>query len=491
MALTYKHGVYSERDNVVLSANQSLSTIPAYIGTLPVQRVNQNGGASFDYSKYVNTPILVNSLNEIRDLYSDDWTSYSLCEAIAAHFDNGNEVVSPIILINMLDPDTHVAAEATSATVTLLSEGGNKVGYIEDAQCVLDDITITVEPALTAGEYTIEYEGDRVKLTITKADFSQSSVQVSYKKVDVSDTKISTTVFESALDALDHCEMVTGYIPNIVAAPKFSEDPTYHQLMVNKVASKISEKWYMISVSDIPCDTNADTVDEAITWKATNGYTNKFDKVCYPKVKLDGKVYHLSTITAFAMQRTDLENDNVPYVSPSNKAINADGAVLDDGSSIYISESNANKLNAVGITTVNIIKRGLRLWGSHMANYNFANLETIANEDRGDANIRMMLYLMNYLQYNYIDEIDTAFTRKDIDNVKTSVQQWLNSLVNEGKLLYATIDFNESENSTSNVVNGDFVFNVGSTLIPNAKSLTFKVNYTAEGLTLVTDGGEA
>ena len=489
--VAYKHGVYSERDNIVLTANTSLSTIPAYIGTLPIQRVNANGSASFDYKPYVNTPILVNSLNEIRDLYSDDWASYTLCEAIAAHFDNGNEVVSPIILINMFDPKTMVASEATSATVTLVSEGANKVGYIEDPKCILDDITVTVEPALSAGEYTIAYEGDVVKLTITKADFSQPSVQVSYKKIDVSDTKITSTVFQSALDALDVCEMTTGYIPNVLVAPSFSEKPTIHTLMIDKVNTKISEKWYLVSVSDIPCDTNADTIAKAITWKATNGYTNKFDKVCYPKVKQGDKIFHLSTITAFSMQRTDSQNDNVPYVSPSNKSVNADGAVLNDGSSIYISESNANKLNAVGITTVNIIKRGLRLWGSHMANYDFENLDTISSEDRGDANIRMMLYLMNYLQYNYIDEIDTAFTRKDIDNVKTSVQQWLNSLVNEGKLLYATIDFNESENSTANVVNGDFVFNVGSTLLPNAKSITFKVNYTAEGLTLITEGGEA
>ena len=95
-----------------------------------------------------------------------------------------------------------------------------------------------------------------------------------------------------------------------------------------------------------------------------------------------------------------------------------------------------------------------------------------------------------YLQYNYIDNIDTAFTRKDIDSIVTSVQQFLNSLVNEGKLLYATILFNEDENSTANMVNGDFVFSVKPTYTPNAKSITFKTCYTAEGLSALTGGSE-
>ena len=252
--------------------------------------------------------------------------------------------------------------------------------------------------------------------------------------------------------------------------------------------------WSFVTVSDIPADSTTNDITKAIAWKKTNGYKNKYDKVCFPMVTYNGQIYHLSTITAFTMQATDLANDDSPYVSPSNKNINADGACLADGTQLFISETEANQMNEEGITSVNIIRRRLRLWGSHMSNYEFASLDSISYEDRSDSNIRMMLYLMNYLQYNYIDDIDTSFSRKDIDSVLTSVQQWLNSLVNENKLLYATVSFNESENSTENLVNGDFVFDVASTLVPNAKSFTFKVNYTSEGLALLTGGttgGEA
>ena len=399
-------------------------------------------------------------------------------------------MVAPIILINILDPSKHLLTTAKTATIYVNTEGTNKVCYIDDPLCSVDDLAITVTPELDDGDYFVTYEGDKVKITITNPEFSQTSVSVSYKQVDTTKDTINSTVFEPALSALDYCEIETGYIPNVLAAPRFSEIPAIHQLMIDKIEEKISGKWYFITVSDIPCDTNVETLLEAAEWKETNGYTNVYDKVCYPKVILKNKVYHLSTIAAYTMQKTDQENDNVPYVSPSNKVINADGAVLDSGASIYISEGEANSVNEVGITTVNIIRRKLRLWGSHMANYNHEEVDSISYEDRGDANVRMMLYLLNYLQYNYIDEIDTAFTRKDIDSVKTGVQQWLNSLVNEGKLLYATIDFNENENSTVTMINGDFVFEVATTLTPNAKSITFKVSYTENGLTLLTGGEE-
>lgn len=488
----YKHGVYSEKvSSTPVGTAVSLGTIPVYIGTLPVQRANANGEESFDYTPYINKPILVERYNDVRSLYSDDWENYTLCEAISAHFLNGSDVIAPIILINILDPATHLLPSAKTATVLMNAEGANKVGYIDDPLCSVDDLTITVSPELQATEYSVAYEGDRVKITVTKEGFSEASVQVSYKQIDATPTTIDADVFTPALTALDHCEMETGYIPNVLCAPRFSEVPEIHKLMIEKINEKISGKWFFITVSDIPCDTNK-TLESAIAWKKTNGYNNVYDKVCFPKVVFNGKTYHLSTVTTFTMQKTDLDNDDVPYVSPSNKVINADGAILGDGTPIYISEGKANSVNEVGITTVNIIKRKLRLWGSHMANYDFSGVDSISYEDRGDANVRMMLYLLNYLQYNFIDEIDTAFTRKDIDSVKTGVQQWLNSLVNEGKLLYATIDFTESENSTATMVNGDFVFEVATTLTPNAKSITFKVSYTENGLTLLTsDGGEA
>ena len=168
----------------------------------------------------------------------------------------------------------------------------------------------------------------------------------------------------------------------------------------------------------------------------------------------------MSTVGAYMMQSIDTQNGDIPYISTSNKAIFCDSAVVGaDNKTMLLSEEKANNANQNGITTVNSIKRGLRLWGSHMANYNHASIGNIAAEDRFDASIRMMMYLLNHLQYQYINDIDNSFTRKDIDSIVNGVQTWLDSLVNDGMLLYATISFNNEL-----VVQGTLTANVAGAL---------------------------
>jgi len=195
-------------------------------------------------------------------------------------------------------------------------------------------------------------------------------------------------------------------------------------------------------------------------------------------------------MTAVKIQIIDSENDNVPYISPSNELLFAQAAVLDNGEQLLITEKQANDVNAVGITTVNLVKGNLRIWGPHMSNYNYSKLDDIDPEDRTDSSARMFMYIQNKLQYDYIDDIDGPIARRDIDSIKVDIQLWLNSLVKEGKLLYGTIDFIESNNSTAELVNGDFVFNVKTTTTPNGKSFTFKVQYSTEGISSLV-GGEA
>lgn len=490
MAKIYKHGVYSEQESSIMDANTPLlANCPAYIGTLPIQRIANS-------ADYINKPILITSYKDVKELgiYSDDWATYSLCEVINAHLLNGVNVVAPFILVNMLDPTKHVKESATTSKIILSKEGATLSGYIKDSKCNIDELTVTAnEVQLENGDFTIAYEGDSVKLIITKkevVDSGKYEVTVSYTPIELKEGSIKAADFEKALNSLDYSELITGFIPNIISAPGYTHIPEIHDVLMLKVNAMLSEKWRVVACVDIPCDKSVDTFEKAIQWKKDNAYNNKHEKVCYPKVIYENKKYHLSTIASFTMQATDVANGDTPHVSPSNKTIYADGTILDDGTQILISESQANKMNEKGITTVNIIRRRLRLWGSHMANYDFEKLDTISYEDRSDSNIRMMLYLLNYLQYNFIDNIDTSFSRKDVDSIITSVQQFLNSLVNENKLLFATISFNDSDNATENMIDGDFVFNVTNTLVPNAKSITFKVNYSTQGLTLLTGGGE-
>lgn len=498
--MSYKHGVYGIAAETYEATSVAQGTVPAYIGSAPVHRINASANSEFDYSAYVNKPILVSSLREAKELglYSDDWATYTLCEAIHAHFMNGENSVSPIVLVNILDPETNVSESAGTATITMKKVGTKFVGYIDDALCYIPNIALTVADGagVKTQTFAYRYDGDRV---IVEADVTFDSgkegttsftATATYAQIDFSAEGFTETAVETAINSLDYCEQNVGVIPNILVAPGISEVPSLHALMIQKAIDKIAGKWNIVCLSDIPSDT-VTTYEAAATWKTNNAYESKFDKVFFPKLAYGDKIYHASTVAAYMMQNIDTQNNNVPYVSISNKELFCDRAVVGENETLQISQQKANDLNKVGITTVNIVRRALRFWGAHMANYNHVSIADIAPEDRFDASVRMSLFILNYLQNQYINEVDESFTRKDVDSIVNRVQTWLDSLVNDNMLLYASVSFNNESNSDEDIANGDFVFDLQVTYSVIAKSITFKLQYTSTGLvSLTTNGGE-
>ena len=487
--MAFKHGMYGEHAPYAgKKTTKSLGTIPVYIGTAPVHQNNAENADNYDYSDFINKPMIINSYTDAKAKLgvSDDFKKFTLMEAVYAHFLNGGNPIAPIIVVNMADPANREKTNSNS-TVILSGLAGNKVGYIEDGAAVIE--TVELEGLTKGTDYALSYVDGKIKVNITKSAYTNGNVVATYKKIDTSDTVITSTVFSTALNSLDISEVVMGEIPTVLVAPYYSKIKAYHDLMIAKSVSKISDKWYTDVITDIKADSTTSTIAKAITQKATDGYNNLVEKVCYPMAKYNGKIYHLSTLAAVRMQITDTEAGGVPYISPSNKAIFADAAVLEDGTQLYINETTANTANANGLTTINIVRGGLRLWGGCNANYSYVNEGNIDPEHLQDASIRMKHYMLNKLQYDYIDSIDNPISRRDIDSILASVQQWLNSLVNEGKLLYATVEFIEDNNSVKDMVSGDFVFDVSSTNTPNAKSITFRTHYTTDGISTLTAGG--
>lgn len=493
MAEVYKHGTYGESVESNYPAEVAISTLPVYIGSFPVQRLNAAGAKDYDYAQHINEPILLSSAKQINSLgiYSDDWKNYTLCEAMFAHFFNGQEVIAPIVIINLMHPDSATATDSTTASVVMNKEGKSFVGYIEDALCNIDSLAVTADGVEFAeGELTYAYDGDLVKIVIVKEGYTGGTVNATYKQIKFSADDVLATNFQKAADAVDYVEMKLGMIPTEIIAPAFSEKPEFHDIMIQKCIDKAAYKWNITAVVDIPATAEVATREAAIQWKKDNHYTNKLEKVCYPMAGYENKILHLSTITAAKMQAVDIANDDVPSESPSNEIIFIDRVCLADGKTVYWLEYEVNELNAAGITSVNLVKQTLRLWGPHMGNFNQATISNIKPEHKFDTQIRMLGYILNYLQMNYYDEIDETFSPKDVDSVKNSIQTWLDSLVNDGKLLYAEVDFASENNPVEQLENGDLIFDIKVTYGIVAKSITFRVQYNRTGLSLLFEGGD-
>lgn len=413
--MAYKHGAYGE----LIPTQEALPllgaiTLPVYIGTAPIDTLES-------YESLVNAPIMVYSYEDAKEKlgYSDDWEKYTLCEAMYAHFKNSIENIGPIILINVLDPKTHIGEEAVAATDII---GG------------------------------IDTDGNRTGLAV-----------------------------------IDLIYQMYGRIPSIIAAPGWSHNKDVETAMVAK-CQKINGHWDTICVIDLD-SIEAKTLAAAKILKETNEYKSRNEKVFWPKVKYGNKEFWLSTIATVRMQQTDYKNDNIPFESPSNKPIMANGTILADGVSIQFDEQQANTLNEVGITTAIFRGGNWVLWGPHNANYKYNG--EIDIRDKFDAGIRMMMYLSNSFQQRYMSDVDGPLNRSKVDTILNDSQVWLNSLVGDGKLLFAEIQFLETSNPVSSIVEGDFIFDIKTTTTPVGKSLTFRLQYTAQGINTLFGGETA
>lgn len=297
---------------------------------------------------------------------------------------------------------------------------------------------------------------------------------------DFNITSVST-VFETALKALDKVEQICGVTPNIICAPEFSENNIAK--LETLCTNGIGNKWGLVAYVDISTST-VKTVEAAKTRQTAEAtkITNKYIRPHFPMVTYNGKKYHASVLDCVATQWVDADTEGVACRSSSNTAVDCDAPCLADGTKLYFDETEANSLNEVGITTLNYIGGEYRIWGGHMGNYNYSNSANINPQDKSDATVRADVFLHNWLKREFLDNIDFPVSRRDIDGIVANVNIGLNSFVKKGYLLKGECYFSADNNPTAELAEGDITLDVQYTSTPNGKSITFAVQYTTEGL---------
>ncbi len=478
----YKHGAFAEllttRDMVAPSGG---ATLPVYFGRLPVHQLESYAGA-------VNQPLLVGSLADAtrRGGYSSNWEDYDLCEAVYAHFCNDIGPVGPIVLVNVLNPGTMVQEDAT-ASVTLT----RGVGAINRDDVILNTIAITGKVRGT--DFKAEYtpSGDKVVIT-DLAGTMTSPVTVNFDAVlpaEVTATDViggtSAGGVKTGIAVTDLVYMTHNMVPTILDAPAWSHDPTVDAAL-KAGSQQINGHWYAWVNSNLDTSGATDTIEEAKSCKSLNGYDGAGEGPCWP-MALNGTLkFHISTLRTVEMQRTDFNNDNVPYESPSNKPVDATGLCLADGTPIVFDQMQANDLNSKGICTLSYWGGRWVLWGPHTGAYEFG--KDMDPRDKFDCSVRMLYYLLNAFQLKYGMQVDKPMNRAMVDTILNDFQRFMDGLVGTGALLYGEIRFTELSNPTSDIVEGDFDFDVATTTTLPGKSLTAKIAWTSTGLRALVGG---
>lgn len=481
--MAYLHGAYGEITESKVTRVTQADTVAAYIGTAPINLIR--GWAAADL---VNTPIKLTNMGDAQSKigYAADWSKFTLCEALAQHFDNTVQNIGPIYVVNVLDPATHKKTQATTKTLTLT----NKRAEFESATIILD--TFAIEDKVEGTDYTLSYNFAKGTVILTWIGSSvPASVSATFSEVDPSavtaadivGSQTSAGVY-TGLFAFKLLYQYFGVVLNILAAPGWSENPTVYTAMVATV-NKLNGHWDGFVNADIPLADGSNpiaTIAQALAWKSSNGYTAENSKVYWPQIKDgSGRAFHLSTVATATMLATDLGNDSVPFESPSNKEIMATAQYFGASSTNRgFDQETANTLNEQGVTTACFWAGRWVLWGPHTAAYSYNG--SMDARAIFDVNLRMLMHITNGFQLDHGTEIDRPMTPQDRDSVLSAERERLDTLKGIGAIIGdPVVEFVEAENPIGNMVNGDFVWHFNVTNTPPLKSATGRVTYTDEG----------
>ncbi len=489
--MSFEHGVVvNEQPTGVKPPVQISAGLPVYIGTAQV-----NAGDP----TFVNKPGVFNTLEEAVAALgpiapSSAWGEYTLHEAVKAHFSVYG--VGPIVCINVLDPSNDGHVQSATGQSHQLVKGKVKLqpyGGPDELQLGIIKSSVVVKKGVTTmtlnTDYTLAFDDSgylEVSIVSGGALSASDVILVDFDYLDPSAVTSSTIIggYDVDTDKYTGIEVVEQVfprlrlVPGFLLAPKWSQVPTVAAAL-NAKAPSINGAFKAEELVDLSTDKGTiATYSAAPTWKSDNGYTGAFQFVTWPLVKFGDDVYHASTIAACVANLVDSARDGVPYASPSNQAVDADAAVLDDGTEVLLTTPQANSLNAQGIATILNTFNGWKLWGNRTGAY---------PDDTDPKNAflpvrRMFNWMENTIILTTQSFVDQPGNRRQIDSVRGSIQSWLNNLIAVGALVDGKIEFRSSENSTTDLSDGKITWHITATPPSPNEQMVFNVEYDPAAL---------
>ena len=468
--MTYSHGVYASQVPTSITPPRKVSaSLPVVVGTAPVHRALGGEGP-------VNKVTLAYTYAEAVALLgdSDAWEGYTLCEFVYSHF--ALFAMAPIVFINVFDPATHKSDEAEGAATFADDEITLAHGDL------IGPVVITSSDKATTYVEDTDYEVERITGVIrrmtTGAIPAEATINRTYTYADP--TKVTTADIVGGVDAetgsLTGLELVNEVfpkyrlVPGLILAPGWSSASTVSAVMTAK-AKNVNGLFTCKAIIDID-DATVTKYSDAPAYKNLNNLTDAAQIVCWPKVKLGTKTFHMSTQIAGLIASVDADNEDIPYASPSNHNLQMD-AMVANGEVVWLQPEQANYLNGNGIVTALNFIGGWKCWGNRTACYP-------ANTDSKDSWIsvsRMFAWVGNTLILSHWSKLDSPAKRRLIETIRDSAQMWLDGLVSRQFLLGARVEFQADENAVTDLMDGINRFHVYMTPPSPAREIDFIQEY--------------
>ena len=484
--MAYVHGVRtSEVATSLLPAAEVDSAITIVIGTAPINQVDETN---------VNKPVLCYSYAEavkafgfqkatLKDTGFKNY-DFTLSEAMYAFFQLYN--VAPVVFVNVLDPKKH---KETAKTTSLTIDKKTGSATIKEAGILLSSLVLRKdagsEPYVLGVDYVTEFDDDGYVVVTSLTDTSttdfklatDANIVVAAEVLDPSKVTsddiiggVNADGVKSGLELVEDVFPKFRVAPSIIACPRYSGDAGVAAVMSAK-ADGFNDIFKAIALIDVPSTVKNYT--DVATFKNSNNLTSTNEVVLWPCLNMSGTIYNFSSQFAALLAEVDNDNSGIPYVSPSNKNSQCTGLCLADGTEIIVDNSRGSYLNGNGIVTANNMFSGWVAWGNRTGAYP-------GNTDVKDVFIpvrRMFNFISIQLAKTFWQRIDFPLNRRQIDTVLDSANILLNGYTSKGYILGGRVEFLESENPTTDLMDGKAVFHVYITPPSPNREIDFVLEY--------------
>lgn len=452
----YKHGIATSREKTQ-SVKPELCNelVQCAIGTAPINTLKDPYAA-------VNVPILITEREEAEDVLgsTDEIERYTLMHSVYATFDK--HAVSPLVVINVLDPNNPKHVEAAANEKLTVSKN---MALIPESGILLDKLVVSDDTKTYKNEedYVASFNAlGQVVISLTKEGelYGKDSLTVSYSRLNpdgVTQEDIIGGVDENRVktgtELLDEVYPVTGVIPGIVTAPVYSKYPAVAVALEAKV-QKMYGMFNGIAFVDLDSsEDGAKTFDKVEKVKEEKVPVSRWVVPFYPSVKVDGYVLSMSAFASALLQSVTAANDGIPSESIDNMGLKVDGICTEDGTAVVMTQDEVNDyLNRCGV--VGAIKLpSWNAWGNNTAAYPKSE-DPI---DRWIKSVTMLNYLENRFKSDYLSKVGRNANYKLIESVVTEYNMTLNALCPD-HLAGAEIVFDRKENPLEQIMGGHLVF---------------------------------
>ncbi len=456
MGSRYKHGIKTKRKKTQsIKPETCAGVIQLVIGTAPVNTLENPQDA-------VNKPIVLEEKEDAESLlgFTSETERYTIMHSAHASFDK--HTVSPVIVINVLDPSDIAHTEAVAGAEYQVQR---MMVTVEDTGILLDKVTVSDGSTEYARDVdyvlSFNYEGFLVvAITEDGALKEASKISIAYTKLNPEGVTAGDIIggidregVRTGIEAIDDVYPETGLIPTLVLAPVYSSDPAVAAVLEAKVQN-IYGLFNGRAVLDVDCTAEgADTLQKINEVREKKVPYSRWCDACWPMVKSDGMVLAFSSFAAALMQSVAINNFDIPSDSIDNYDLLIDGICTADGKAVRFTQDDANDyLNGIGLYTA-IRLPSWKAWGNNSTAYPKSE-DPI---DRWSNSVAMLNYIENRFKTECCPMIGRNASYKKIQSIVDTFNMTLNSLTPD-HIAGGEIIFDKRKNPLSSIVNGAVKF---------------------------------